>query len=58
MSERAKPCRHQHFWAFKAISVKLPMLWCYQCGAIKNGEEKWVRPTGVGGPNPATKVSL
>jgi hypothetical protein len=50
-----KRCRHRHFWAFKAIGVQLPMLWCYQCGAIKNGEDQWVRPTGVNGENPAMK---
>lgn len=50
---KIKPCRHRHCWAFGTRPAQ--MLWCYECGAIKNGEEKWVRPTGVGGPNPAMK---
>lgn len=53
MSEPTKRCRHRHFWVFACMPAK--MLWCYQCGAVKNGTERWVRPTGADGPNPAMK---
>lgn len=34
------------------------ILWCYQCGAWRmnsGNREKWHRPTGIGGENPAMR---
>jgi hypothetical protein len=33
------------------------LAWCYQCGAIRfRSHKRWLRPTGLGGVNPWSKV--
>ena len=48
------PWRHDHRRSLWVIGGGA-MLWCYQCGAWRytGSGEKWHRPTGLGGPNPA-----
>lgn len=51
--------RHRHeqtMWLICGGSVA----WCYQCGAWKYNfkttePNRWQKPTGLGGPNPAMK---
>jgi NMD protein affecting ribosome stability and mRNA decay len=48
--------RHDHrqsLWIYAIGTAQ--MAWCYRCGAIHNGE-KWTRPTGLKGENPAMKA--
>lgn len=47
------PCKHRRTWIIGNEYASL--LWCYQCGAIRHNlpGERWTRPTGPGGPNPA-----
>lgn len=55
MSDKPTRCRHRNVWVFASRTAQ--MLWCYQCGAIRNGDG-WVRPTGPGGPNPAMATNV
>lgn len=50
--------RHDHrqsLWLM-AFGVQT-WVWCYQCGAWKFDQpgQKWNRPSGIGGPNPAMR---
>ncbi len=59
-------CKHRKTWLIAGGYTE----WCYQCGAIRqmrqveglpNGfapAEKWIRPTGPNGPNPAMAAKL
>lgn len=48
------PVRHDHRRSMWLIAGGY-WIWCYRCGAIRrNGvKDRWVRPTGLDGPNPA-----
>lgn len=58
-----KPKKHDHRGSIWIIANGR-LLWCYQCGAwaynVPAADKKamggpaWYRPTGLGGPNPAT----
>lgn len=32
--------------------------WCYECGAVRRNHERWVKPVGPGGENPAVNMTL
>jgi hypothetical protein len=49
MGER---CKHRRRWLLVSDSVG-QLQWCYECGAIRDAGEQWIRPTGKGGENPA-----
>lgn len=47
--------RHRHEQSMWLIAGG-HWMWCYQCGAIRATAahgQRWDKPTGVGGPNPA-----
>jgi len=50
--------RHRHEQSMWLIAGGY-WAWCYQCGAIKRNPplpgEKWQKPTGIGGINPAMR---
>ena len=49
-------CRHNKLWIF-ASKLTNGVSWCYECGAIRLNMpgEKWQKPVGIGGENPALK---
>jgi NMD protein affecting ribosome stability and mRNA decay len=48
-----KKKRHDHRQSLWIIGIGAGQLtWCYRCGAIHDGQ-KWTRPTGPDGENPA-----
>lgn len=47
--------RHRHDQSMWLIAGG-HWMWCYQCGAIRKTNafgDRWEKPTGLGGPNPA-----
>lgn len=55
-----KPKRHRHDHSMWLIAGG-NWMWCYQCGAIRNSSafgERWEKPTGIGGINPAMRDFL
>lgn len=54
VADKKKHDHRQSLWAIAGGHV----LWCYQCGAWKlarDAENKWQKPAGIGGTNPAMK---
>lgn len=65
-AKRAAPKRHRHEASCWVMSGGR-WLWCYQCGAVRKlrpaadksapydsePDGPWVKPTGIGGRNPA-----
>ena len=59
-----KRCRHRSAWVINGGYG----LWCYECGAYRQTKvvdgtnhivpigKRWIKPTGIGGENPASKL--
>jgi hypothetical protein len=48
-------CRHRRHWLILS-RAGTHTLWCYECGAIRYGYGRWVKPVGPGGENPIEKA--